>query len=273
MASVAGKRGQMSARLSADDMAATHRLRQVKSFRFVSGHRSWLHTFYFKFSASLPKAPESYRAMNGRGAVTTLLVVLALSLMNLAPVAAAQSTGSWSTLQTLPYIPVHATVLPSGKVLMVSYYADSLQPWIWDPATNASTFTVPAPYELFCAGHTEMADGRVFITGGHIADYTGYAHAQIYDPELDTFTTVPDMNAGRWYPTNTVLPNGDILVVSGDTTSNTSPDPLPQVYQVSSDSWRNLTTAQLQMPLYPVMLVGPDGRVFNAGPQPPEQVP
>jgi hypothetical protein len=203
--------------------------------------------------------------MNGRRTVTALLVLLLLSLFYPAP-AVAQSTGSWTSLQPLPYIPVHVTVLPSGKVLMYSYYADSLQPWIWDPASETSTFTTPAPYELFCSGHTEMADGRVFITGGHIADYIGYAHAQIFDSEKNTFTAVPDMNAGRWYPTNTVLPNGDILVVSGDMTSNTSPDPLPQVYQVASNTWRNLTTAQLQMPLYPVMLVGPDGRVFNAGP-------
>jgi hypothetical protein len=221
---------------------------------------------YLHFPATLTKAPESYRAMNGRRTVATLLVILALSFLNLVPTAAAQSTGSWTALQNLPYIPVHVTVLPNGKVLMYSYYADSLQPWIWDPASNTSTFTVPAPYELFCSGHTEMADGRVFITGGHIADYTGYAHAQIFDPEQNTFTAVPDMNAGRWYPTNTVLPNGDILVVSGDMTSNVSPDPLPQVYQVSTNSWRNLTNAQLQMPLYPIMAVGPDGRVFNAGP-------
>lgn len=180
--------------------------------------------------------------------------------------ATAQSTGSWSSLRNLPYIPVHMTMLPSGKVLLFSYYTDSLHPQIWDPASGTTTAAAPAPYELFCAGHNLMADGRVFITGGHVADYTGFAHALIYDPVANTFTRVPDMNAGRWYPTNLELPNGDILVVSGDINSNTSPDPLPQVYQVSSNSWRNLTTAQLQMPLYPVMLVAPDGRVFNAGP-------
>jgi hypothetical protein len=178
----------------------------------------------------------------------------------------ATAQGSWSALQTLPYVPVHASVLPSGTVLFVSYYADSLHPYIWDPATGTTTLTVPAPYELFCAGHTVMADGRVFITGGHIADYTGFTHAQIYDPQQNTFTATPDMNAGRWYPTDTVLPSGDVLVVTGDMTSNTSPNPLPQVYQVASNTWRNLSTAQLQMPLYPVMLVAPDGRVFNAGP-------
>lgn len=179
---------------------------------------------------------------------------------------AQNTTGQWSSVITLPYIPVHAVLLPSGKVYFYSYYADSLHPQVWDPVTGNVTAAATAPYELFCSGQTILSDGRLFITGGHIADYTGYKHAIIYDPVLNTIKQVPDMNAGRWYPTNTVLPNGDVLVVSGDETSNTTPDPLPQVYQLSTNSWRNLTTAQLQMPLYPVMFVAPNGKVFNAGP-------
>src|SRR6185437_3308887 len=121
-------------------------------------------------------------------------------------------------------------------------------------------------YRLFCAGHTSLADGRVFISGGHIADYTGYSHSEIFDPATNTFKTLPDMNAGRWYPTTTELPNGDVLVVSGDINSNTNTNPLPQVYQFSSNTWRSLTTAQLVLPLYPTMFVAPNGKVFQAGP-------
>jgi len=111
-----------------------------------------------------------------------------------------------------------------------------------------------------------LADGRVFIAGGHIADYTGYPHAVIFDPATNGFTALPDMNTGRWYPTVTTLPNGDVLVVSGDINANTNVDALPQVFQFSTKTWRNLTTAQLSQPLYPNMLVAPNGKVFNAGP-------
>lgn len=195
-----------------------------------------------------------------------ILVLTILQVLIFAPYGLlAQSTGSWSAVQTLPYRPVHTTVLPNGKVFFISYYSDSLHPQIWDPATNTVTPTIDAPYELFCSGHVLLSDGRVFITGGHIADYTGYKHALIFDPNANTFTAVPDMNSGRWYPTNTVLPNGDVLVVTGDQTSNTTPDLLPQVYQVATNSWRDLTTAQLNQALYPTMLVAPNGKVFNAG--------
>ena len=150
-------------------------------------------------------------------------------------------------------------------MFFVSFYTESLSPNVWDPVTN--TFSpASAPYELFCAGHTTLADGRVFIAGGHIADYTGFPHAVIYDPSANTFSSLPDMNQGRWYPTTTVLPNGDVLVTSGDINSNTNTNPLPQVFQMSSGSWRNLSSAQLVLPLYPILFVAPNGRVFYAGP-------
>ena len=74
------------------------------------------------------------------------------------------------------------------------------------------------------------------------------------------------MNAGRWYPTVTTLANGDALVVSGSIDTTVGVNPLPQVYQAASNTWRSLTSAQLSMDLYPRMFLAPDGRVFNAAP-------
>jgi hypothetical protein len=174
--------------------------------------------------------------------------------------------GQWTSLATWPTRAVHTTLLRDGRVFFVSYYDESLQPNIWDPATNTFSPAAASAYRLFCSGHTSLADGRVFISGGHIADYTGYAHSVIFDPSSNTFKTLPDMNEGRWYPTVTELPNGDVLVVSGDINSNTNTNPLPQVYQFSTNSWRSLTTAQLVLPLYPSLFVAPNGKVFQAGP-------
>jgi hypothetical protein len=197
------------------------------------------------------------------GFVVLLLVVVAVSVRSNAQ---ASTQGQWSAVANWPTRAVHATLLPDGRVFFVSYYAESLHPNIWDPVSNTFTATASSSYALFCAGHTTLADGRVFIAGGHIADYTGYPHAVIFDPATNGFTPLPDMNTGRWYPTTTTLPNGDVLVVSGDINANTNVDALPQVFQFSTKTWRNLTTAQLSQPLYPNMLVAPNGKVFNAGP-------
>lgn len=80
------------------------------------------------------------------------------------------------------------------------------------------------------------------------------------------------MNAGRWYPTNTTLRNGDALVLSGTfkTGDQTPKNLLPQVWQPTSGTWRNLTDAQEAAPLgvdlYPRMFVLPDGRLYKVGP-------
>ena len=73
------------------------------------------------------------------------------------------------------------------------------------------------------------------------------------------------MNAGRWYPTTTMLADGSVLVVSGDVDNTYGVNRLPQVW--TDGNWRDLTDAQIQMDLYPMMLLAPDGRVFNPGPQ------
>ncbi len=41
---------------------------------------------------------------------------------------------------------------------------------------------------------------------------------------------------------------------------------LPQVWQTSSGTWRDLTSALLRLPYYPYMFLAPNGQVFNAGP-------
>jgi len=195
--------------------------------------------------------------------ILLLLFVVAVAVRSNAQ---ASTQGQWSAVANWPTRAVHATLLPDGRVFFVSYYDESLHPNIWDPVSNTFTGTAASAYRLFCAGHTTLADGRVFIAGGHIADYTGYAHAVIFDPATNGFTSLPDMNTGRWYPTTTTLPNGDVLVLSGDINSNTNVDALPQVFQMSTKTWRNLTTAQLSLPLYPNMLLAPNGKVFYAGP-------
>jgi hypothetical protein len=44
-------------------------------------------------------------------------------------------------------------------------------------------------------------------------------------------------------------------------------DKLPQIWQQSTKSWRNLTSALRTLPLYPRMFLSPNGQVFYAGPE------
>jgi hypothetical protein len=183
-----------------------------------------------------------------------------------APILRAQSdpsvTGAWSTVQAWPIVSVHASLLPTGKVVFYPYSDD---PRLWDPSNGSIVAATKVGYNIFCSGLTLLADGRLFVGGGHISNSVGLNHASRYDGVTNTWSREPDMNAGRWYPTTTTLADGSVLVVSGDVDTTVHANPLPQVW--TNGVWRDLSTAQLQIPLYPFMLLAPNGKVFNAGPQ------
>src|SRR6266550_1200876 len=111
--------------------------------------------------------------------------------------------GQWSAVLPAPIVQVHLHLLPDGTVLSWGRFGD---PQVWDPATG--TFTpVPSPSWLFCAGHDFLADGRLLVAGGHITDGLGLPNTNLFDPSTGSWQTGPPMAYGRWYPTNTTLPN------------------------------------------------------------------
>ncbi|MEG9438366.1 DUF1929 domain-containing protein [Edaphobacter sp. HDX4] len=179
---------------------------------------------------------------------------------------AGATTGQWGPLQTWPFMAVHTHLLPNGNVMFWPSFVDGNNPYLWNPTTNQFTAAPKAAYNIFCSGHGFLADGRLFLAGGHAGNQSdGLIYTTVYDPTSNTWTQTSNMNAPRWYPTNTTLPNGDVLVVSGYTTTGNF-NTLPQVWHPATNTFRNLTSAQLMQPLYPMMFVAPSGKVFNAGP-------
>jgi hypothetical protein len=182
------------------------------------------------------------------------------------------TVGQWSSLREFPAVAIHMHLLPNGKVLFWTYEADafgnqpfSTQTRIWDLETNTFIVSPNSTTNVFCSGHSFLADGRLLVTGGNIENTgKGEPHTNIFDYRTNTWTRVSNMNAGRWYPSNCTLGNGEVLVVSG-TDENQQFNPLPQVWQIGG-GWRSLTGAYKYLPYYPWMVLAPDGRVFCAGP-------
>lgn len=189
-----------------------------------------------------------------------------------------QAAGQWSGVNTWPSVPIHMHLLPNGKVMFWDRHGHDNGPiddnlYIWNPSIP-ETFTkaLKPAWDVFCSGHTLMADGRLFVAGGHIDNFVGTANAAMYDPQANTWTSLPNMNAGRWYPTTTILPNGDLLVMAGTRVAFDDINTLPQVLQVNSGTWRTLSTASFGPypawpDLYPYSYVAPNGKIFLAGPQ------
>jgi galactose oxidase len=202
--------------------------------------------------------------------VTTVTLLVGLSILVrrgeiIRPVDAQDLSvvGQWSPPQAWPITAVHDHMLPTGKVLFWGY---SDEAWLWDPATAGLTPAPRAGFNTFCTGHAFLSDGRLLVTGGHISNNVGLANAATYDPANNSWLRLSNMNAGRWYPTNTTLANGDLLVVSGDIDTTQGVNRLPQIWQAATGGWRDLTGAQLALPLYPFMHLAPNGRAFTSGP-------
>ncbi len=185
----------------------------------------------------------------------------------------ARVEGHWSEVIRSQVVPIHIHLLPTGQVMYWDRHNDIQgfdgNPRLWDPTTGMISVTAMTTYDLFCSGHSFMADGRLLVTGGHIEDGVGEDKASIYDPFTDSWTSIPNMNAGRWYPSNVTLGNGETLVLAG-----TSPqiNRLPQIWQATNSTWRDLTNALIgdypdYADYYPYLYLAPNGKIFNAGPQ------
>lgn len=188
-----------------------------------------------------------------------------ITLSALPPQAA---TGKWDSPVPWDIVPLHMTLLPTGKVLAwgkLETNGTMSMPRLWDPGNGLPTSArmVALDTMLFCSGHTLMADGRVMVSGGHKADDEGLDVTNIFDPVSETWASgLPKMAKGRWYPTVTTLADGRVITVAGrDSSSRTVL--IPEIWENSR--WVQLPGASYNLPYYPRDFVAPNGRLFEAG--------
>lgn len=186
------------------------------------------------------------------------------------------SDGTWRSL----LFSIHAIHLPTGKIMLFGYKAQAPQAQLWDPLTGTFEQSNPlvqnADHDIFCSGHSLLADGSVFFAGGHIMDYWGQRYAARMNP-FETgaaqWQALAPMNYPRWYPTTTTLPDGRVLVVSG--TQSYNPDSYdllyqfvwanyPEIYDPVRNTWTVLPD-WFRAHWYPFIFVLPNGKVFFAG--------
>ena len=84
--------------------------------------------------------------------------------------------GHWSTLsvpQDFKINAIHAAMLSTGKLLIIAgsgnnrdaFEAGTFRTILYDPANDKFT-DVPTPTDVFCAGHTFLANGNLLVAGG-----------------------------------------------------------------------------------------------------------
>ena len=175
---------------------------------------------------------------------------------------ASAAAGSWTDPFPLPIVALHVSLLPTGKVLMWGHLGT---PQVWDPATGGLT-PVPSPVWVFCAGHSFLADGRLLVSGGHISADHGIPDNTLFTPGTQSWSKSTPMLRGRWYPTNTTLGNGDVVITAGRDENGVEVEE-PEVWSAATGAVRVLTTAKRMLPYYPRAFLAPNGKIFYAGEQ------
>lgn len=178
--------------------------------------------------------------------------------------------GQWGPVVDWPVVGIHVALLPNGKVLAWDSVGDRAtetfpvhnftRATVYDPVTGTHTpANVDTGFNIFCAGFAHLFDGTLFIAGGNKdAQLNGIVQTHLFNPANNAWSLGPNMAAGRWYPSVTPLTNGEMLITEG------GPD-VPEVRKTDG-TLRALTSASLNLPLYPWLDVAPDGRAFYSGP-------
>jgi len=219
----------------------------------------------------------------------------AIAAFGLAPVAQAAfdtyMRGSFGAVVDWPLIPIHAALLPDGRLLTYGTDGQGNQTGqftydVWDPSKGtgaASHLTLPntTGADTFCSGQIVLpSSGAVLLTGGD-RTVNGVRNYSINDVNLfdwrsnALYSAQQPMSFLRWYPTVLTLANGSVLVLGGRQTpavagvSNETVVATPEVY-TEGIGWRSLPAVAsddaygLRNWSYPKAWQAPNGQVFIA---------
>ena len=181
-----------------------------------------------------------------------------------------EQVGQWTEPFDLGVIGIHATLLRTGEVLLFDFPADlGTRAKLWDPVTGGVTdVSLTRRRDLFCSGHTVLADGRVFVSGGTIygaVRSVGTRESDVFDPADGTWEKTDALSYGRWYPTTIELPNGKVLIFSGQNDEERTVRRVERYDPTTGNVTTLPKSASRYMDLYPRMILLPDGTIFWAG--------
>ena len=237
------------------------------------------------------KAPVDYGPgpglkLNVELAGTKLSSVISSSQIPLGS-AAANITGVFGPAVTWPIIPIHAVLLPDGRVMNYGTNALGQQGAqlvydVWDPSmgtgTNAHLVLPNTTHtDLFCGAQSVMLSGKVLTSGGDLTvggvRNSANNSTTVFSPTANTLRENTPMTYARWYGSLVSLSDGQLAIFGGRQNvgplTPVQPATTPELYHPGPNAWRTLpgatSTAAFGGTLdwyYPRSYVAPGGNVF-----------
>ncbi len=190
----------------------------------------------------------------------------------------AAPVGTWTPTGDLvtPHWLHTATLLLDGRVLVAgSDLENASAAELYDPSTRSWAATQSMTNVRYRHTATLLPDGTVLVAGGidPVPDAQGSGgttpldSAELYDPNSGSWTTAPNLAAGRGAHTATLLPDGRVLVAGGisvDHGSGGPPEVSAELYDPRNGSW-TATGSMITPHAYHAAVLLPDGTVLVAG--------
>ncbi len=187
----------------------------------------------------------------------------------------ASVNGTWSSVYNWPLIPIHAVLLPDGRLLTYGTDAAGNQTGafiydVWSPNQGAAGGHMTLPNgtgtDTFCSAQVVLptASGDTVIAGGDTFDgtettNTGNDNSVLFSRASSTLSSGPNMNRPRWYGTMTTLMDGTTYIQGGRGGGD-------RAEVRASDGTFHLLNSLDTTPYdwyYPRNWVAPDGRLFG----------
>ncbi|KON78673.1 Kelch repeat-containing protein [Leptospira kirschneri] len=132
------------------------------------------------------------------------------------------------------------TVLADGRILASggTLFVGDTRSEIYNPATGQWTETGPIQPSRIYHTATRLNDGRVIVIGGigsTDTEITTISSTLIYNPQTDQWVDGPPLNQSRNAHTATLLQDGRLLVVGGD--SNGAYRQTMEIYDPNTNNW------------------------------------
>lgn len=177
------------------------------------------------------------------------------------------ASASWATPVSMntPRMNQTATLLPSGKVIVIGGEAPNVTP----DSTTESFYNGGGDWNNggttveHAAGQeaTLLPSGKVLVTGGFDSGgVNGTMNADLYDPSTGTWEPTSPMTHSHVYHSSTLLQNGNVLV-TGDDENDFSSE--AEVYNTALGTWTDIGPGE-QFALYSATLLL-NGKVLLAG--------
>jgi galactose oxidase len=193
--------------------------------------------------------------------------------------AANDTVGAWSAPFNMGGVAIHATLMHTDEVLFFQYVEGAagvdrtsyVATWNWRTGLlRQAPFS--APRDVFCASHSMLPDGRIFVAGGHDPytgkkqDAIGVVECDIFDPVARTWTRTAPLGQKRWYPTQVTLGNGRVLILGGTASPGVSSTTIDEYDYVTNTMRRLPTSANKSVGQYPRLFLMANGKILFPGP-------